>query len=200
MAERVAGAAPAAAEPSWRGIDELARLVGAFCWAEQRLFEITGAWAARPGTGPGDGPLGVWCAAASRRHGELARAWADRLPVRAGVDRGALVAPPSAGLAAAFEDLAGTPRREEGFAVLVSAVLPRLRHAYGATLGSASPVCEAPVMEVLVRAEREIAGELAEAGLSVGAGVAGTAGPPDLGEPFKRSFDAAGVFPAVRPS
>ncbi len=30
---------------AWRGIDELAGLVGAYCWVENRIFEVSGAWA-----------------------------------------------------------------------------------------------------------------------------------------------------------
>ena len=86
----------------WRGIDELAALVGHYGWLEARLFELTGRWATAP-AGDGAAPDGradelrVWCAAASRRHGELAAHWAQRLPVRAGVDAGALVVAPVGG-------------------------------------------------------------------------------------------------------
>ena len=53
---------------AWRGIDELAGLVGVYCWVEERIFEISGAWAS--GVGPGtmrtpmaalDPALRVWC-------------------------------------------------------------------------------------------------------------------------------------------
>ena len=84
-----------AAATTWRGIDELAEVVGGYCWAEKRVFEVAGGWA----TGAGDPGLEpavrVWCAGVSRRHGLLAARWAERLPVRAGVDRAALVVPPT---------------------------------------------------------------------------------------------------------
>jgi len=32
----------------WRTIDELGALVGAYCWLEHRIFEVTGAWATGP--------------------------------------------------------------------------------------------------------------------------------------------------------
>ena len=33
------------ATTTWRGIDELAELVGGYCWVEKRIFESAGAWA-----------------------------------------------------------------------------------------------------------------------------------------------------------
>ena len=52
------------------------RLVGAYCWVEHRIFELTGAWASAPGDaaaerarGRARGGTRVWCAAVSGRHG-----------------------------------------------------------------------------------------------------------------------------------
>ena len=134
-------------EGSWRGIDALAALVGHYGWLEWRIFGLAGAWAARPDEEAG---LRVWSAATARRHGDLATRWAERLPVRAGVDADALVCPPSAELADALERLGGLEDAEAGTLVLVSTVLPWLGEVYGAHLGTASPVREAPVAEVLV--------------------------------------------------
>ena len=81
-------------ERPWRGIDELARLVGAYGWVEHRIFQLTGVWASAPSEGADAAPgpeLRVWCAAVSRHHGEVAGRWAERLPVRAGIDPAALV-------------------------------------------------------------------------------------------------------------
>ena len=103
---RVVAEAP---DPGLAGIDELAALVGHYCWLEWRIFEVTGAWAGA-GHGGATRGCGVWCAAVARRHGELATRWAERLPVRAGVDAGALVRPAVGRLAEAFERL-GWPRR-----------------------------------------------------------------------------------------
>ncbi len=197
--------APAAVPPpGWRPIDELARLVGAYCWLEHRVFEVTGTWGARPVGRSGDAALVVWCAAASRRHADLARAWADRLPARAGVDRVALVAAPDPVLASALEAIEAFPDLEGGFGVLVGSVLPRVHRAYGAHLGTAAAVSEAPVMEVLARATRELDGEIHDGhrllGQPQGGAGAGDERARDLGTTFERSFDSAGVFPAVRPS
>jgi hypothetical protein len=154
------------AEPlGWRGIDELAALVGYYSWLEARLFELTGRWAtapAREGAAP-DAPgdeLRVWCAAASRRHGDLAARWAERLPVRAGVDAGALVVAPSGALAGALDALEAEEELAEGVAVLVGTVLPRVGEVYRQHAAVALPVSEAPVLEILVEARRAVEGEI----------------------------------------
>ena len=164
----------------FRRIEALAALVGHYCWTEHRIFELTGAWATAPLTAEapaGDGPaddghvegcpveaeLRVWCAAASRRHGVLATCWAERLPVRAGVDPSVLVVAPPGPLTAAFERLGsevGARTLGAGVAGLAGAVLPRLAAAYGTHLDTASAVSEAPVVEVLVHARRVASGEV----------------------------------------
>jgi hypothetical protein len=187
----------------WRGIDELAALVGAYCWTEQHIFAATGLWAAASRAGDGDtagAEARVWCAAASRRHGELATRWADRLPVRAGVDAGALVTAPSGALANAFAELVAEPEATAGVAALVGAVLPALDAVYGAHLGTASPVSEASVLEVLTGARREVAGEIRGGRALVEALPEGLAQGGDLGVQVERAFAGTDVFPGVRPS
>jgi hypothetical protein len=184
----------------WRDIDALAALVGHYGWLEWRLFELTGAWAARP---EGDAEVRVWNAAAARRHGELATRWAERLPVRAGVDGGALVRPPSAELATALERLGALDDAGAATAVLVSTVLPRAGGLYRAHLEAASPVSEAPVAEVLVDAHRIATGETRSGRAvvrNVGDGGEGAAQVAELVTVFERVFDNARVFPAVRAS
>jgi hypothetical protein len=151
------------ATATWRGIDALAELVGAYCWVEKRIFEVSGAWA----TGTEDGPDGrlqpalrVWCAGVSRRHGVLAARWAERLPVRAGVDRAALVRPPSGPLAEAFAALDAAPDHRAGAAVLIGTVLPGLQAFYDAHRQTPNPVTEASVLQVLAGAHRELAEEI----------------------------------------
>jgi hypothetical protein len=200
VAERAVGDAVA-----WRSIDALAALVGAYCWVEHRLFEVAGAWASVPEAGgaPADaagGELRVWCAATAQRHGVLAGRWAQRLPVRAGVDPAALVVAPAAGLAEALDELAATEELASGVDALVQTVLPWVGGAYGSHLAVASPVSEASVMEVLVEARREGRAEirggrallerLEEAGTPV----------RHLGTTFERAFADRGVLPAVRPA
>ncbi len=188
---------------TWRGIEEQALLVGSYCWMEQRVFAVTGSWAGRTG---GAAELHVWCAAVSRRHGALAGCWAERLPVRAGVDPTSLVEAPSASVAEALGALADeTTDTVAGVETLVGVLLPRLSGIYGAHLRSASPVAEAPVMEVLAGARRVMEGEI-RGGRSLLEGFPdrlegkGAELGSKVGERVERAFDDFGVFPAVRPS
>jgi hypothetical protein len=188
---------------AWRTIDELAALVGVYCWLEDRIFEATGAWATAPDApDPGTAELRLWSAAASRRHGALAGRWAEHLPVRAGVDPDALVAAPSApaGLVEALEELAATKELAVGATALVETVLPWVGGVYGSHLAVATPVSEASVMEVLVEARREGSAEIRSGRTLLGR--LEEAGKPSghLGEPFERAFVHPGVFPAVRAS
>ena len=194
---------PAAEGDAWRTIDELAALVGAYCWLEHRLFEVTGAWAVgAEGEDDGSAELRVWSAAVSRRHGALAGRWTERLPVRAGLDPAALVRAPAepAGLDGALEELAAAKELAVGVGALVETVLPWVGGVYGSHLAVATPVSEASVMEVLVEARREGSEEIRGGGTLIGR--MGVAGKPSrhLGPEFERAFAAAGVFPAVRPS
>ena len=202
MAEPFADGAPSVLAP-WRSIDELAALVGVYCWLEHRLFELSGRWATEPGGRDGseliEAECRVWCAASSRRHGALASRWAEHLPVRAGVDAAALVRAPEGPLAPALEELAAT-EATGGLNLLVQTVLPWLDGVYAAHLDRASPVSEAPVMEVLVEARRAAAGEIR-------GGQPLLQRLPDAAQPsrhvraeFERALAGAGIFPAVRPS
>jgi NAD+ synthetase len=209
------GMADAPPRDSWLDIHELAVLVGAYCWIEQRVFALTGEWAARRATGargatdahesdgPDDAELRVWCAASSRRHGALAARWAARLPVRAGVDPDALIAPPPGRVAARLEELEGESDLQRGVATLVGGLLPALAAIYDTHRRAASPVSEGPVLEVLVAAHRELLAETRGGGALIGgfeAGADGPGGSVNLRQTFEQLLNQSGVFPAVRPS
>jgi hypothetical protein len=190
-----------ASSGSWRGIDELASLVGAYAWVEHRIFQLTGSWASTPDPGAAPGPaLRVWCAAVSRHHGELAGRWAARLPVRAGVDPAALVAAPAGPLGGALDALAAEPDPRAAVAATVRTVLPRLDMVYLAHLASATPVCEAPVMDVLGEAHRLLSGEIEHGRPLVEESAGALQRGVGLGDACERAFEETHVFPAVRPS
>jgi hypothetical protein len=133
--------------PTFRTIEELAQLCGRYCWVETRLFELTGQWAG--GSGPAE--WRVFCSVASGGHAALATEWRDRLPVRAGVDQEALLLPPPGPVAATIEGLHGLAIGE-GLPLVINDVLPDLVTGYRTVFDQASPVREAPVMALLVRA------------------------------------------------
>jgi hypothetical protein len=187
---------------AWRGIDELAELIGAYCWVENRIFGLSGAWASGAGHDAAEvlePALRVWCASVSARHGALASRWAERLPVRAGVDPGALVTAPAGPLARALDLVAAGPA-PVGAATLVGAVLPGLLGAYGAHLRTASPVTEAPVLEVLAGALRDLGGEILSGRLLLEESPEGLTRDGALDPVVKQAFEATRVFPAVPPS
>jgi hypothetical protein len=181
----------------WRTIGRLADRVGAYCWLERRLFEVTGAWAAGGGeaAGKGEAAAVVFLASASRRHGALADRWRDRLPVRAGADRSQLVVAPPGPLGGVLEALERTDAAvswADGVTALVDVVLPRVLATYGAHLGAAAPVCEGPVLAVLAAARLEGVVE-GEVGRSVVSGL-GCSG--DFSRELERKFGGvSGVLP-----
>jgi hypothetical protein len=191
------------AATQWRGIDELAGLIGCYCWVENRIFELAGVWATATDGGPWSGlepAQRVWCAGVSRRHGLLAERWAERLPVRAGVDGAALVTAPAGPLAGDLDTLAGAADARIGLAAMVDALLPCLRAVYAVHLGTASPVAEAPVLEVLAGAGGDLAAEI-RGGRTLLEGSAGrVTRDAALGARIERAFDETDVFPAVPPS
>ena len=196
-------------QPSWRDIGELAALVGHYAWLEEQIFTLTGAWASGSGvSGSAESREGaaraaesqVWSAAASRRHGLLAARWVERLPVRAGVDAGALVTAPSADLAGAFAALGEVEDALVGVVVVAGTVLPWLGGIYLAHLRAASAVTESSVADVLMEARRIIVSETTggqsvvrnlgdESELQTRTG--------DLVTQFVQIVDKSCVFPAV---
>ncbi len=191
----------------WRGIHELAVLVGAYEWLERRIFTMTGVWATRSAREADaraadvwSAEARVWCAAVSRGHGVLAARWAERLPVRAGVDAGALVAAPDGPLDGALDTLAAAPDLSAPLTAFAGVLLPRLNAVYEAHLRTASTVSEAPVLAVLTGAHRELVAEIKGGLALIDATPEGRARSGDLGEKLERAFVETHVFPAVRPS
>jgi hypothetical protein len=198
-----------ARSPGWRSIDALADLIGAYAWMEQRIFSITGGFATAPwGDGDADGDADsdvdarlaearLWCAALSRRHGARAVQWAARLPVRAGVDARALVRAPTSSLEGVLEALSRAPDLLTGLAAVLGVWLPSLDRVYESHLGDASPVSEAPVLEVLADAHQDLVGEISGGRALLDAVSGDGAGGGDLGAELERAFAGWRVFPAV---
>jgi hypothetical protein len=190
---------------AWRSTEQLAQRVGGLAWLEGRLFEVCGAWATDAGSVP-DGASGtpaeirVFLAGVSRHHAELAAGWQERLPVRAGVDRAALVVAPPGPAEHVFERLEAGSLALRLFG-LVEVVLPRLLQSYREDVDLASPVAEGPVIAVLRRAIFEVDREVTR-GSDV---IHRQPGGPEKwkkvaseGEAIQRLFDnTGGIFPAA---
>jgi hypothetical protein len=172
---------------AFRSIGELAELCGRYCWVERRIFELTGIRASRPASAPSadsadsadsetgsphtgdpgaiDPEIRVVLSAMSAGHGFLAAQWRERLPVRAGVDADALIAPPPGPLTEALDLIEAEPHLTLVLGGLATQVLPWLEDGYRRQLAQASPVSEAPVRAVLDWAALSTAREIRTADL-----------------------------------
>ncbi len=95
------------------------------------------------------------------RHGGFAALWRDRLPVRAGVDPAALVHPAGQGFATGFGYLGEADDLVLAASGLLDVVVPMLSATYAEHLDEASPVAEAPVIDVLRQIRWSVERELA---------------------------------------
>jgi hypothetical protein len=197
-----------AGSPLW-SIGAAATRCGHYCWLENRLFALTGSRAsgaaggAEP-AGGADAELRVQLAEMSSHHGFLAAQWADRLPVRAGVDVAALVVPPPGPLAEALDQLEAEPDLLLVLAGLVDPILPRLAESYADHLAGSSPVRDGPVRAVLelagARGAHEIRRARAVLARVQGPGE-GAIGVAECRAGLQRLLGAAaGILPAARPS
>jgi hypothetical protein len=176
------------AHPTALPLFSAAAVVGGYRWVEQRLFELTGRWAA-------EAPVPrvqVHLDEVSAQHGWHAELWADRLPVLDGVDHGALTRPPDAAVEAVFDAL-GDP---SGGADLLGrlagvhrVVLPRLLASYELHLERTVPVSDGPVARVLrlVIADDRTA---AAAGLAALESLVGGAGGPPASTPTEERLES----------
>jgi hypothetical protein len=153
------------ATSGFRTIGELAARCGHYCWLENRLFELAGKASVgrvEAGDGPSDAEVRVFLSEMAPRHASLAAQWRDRLPVRAGVEAGALVVPPDGELGPALDLLASEPDPVLVLRGLMEQILPRLLTSYADDRAHASAVSEAPVRAVLAWAGFYLAQEREE--------------------------------------
>lgn len=140
-------------------LHEAARLNGAYCAIERRLFELTGALAVHLDAPP---DMVLLLSASSAEHAWHAELWADRLPVVSGLDHVGLVALTPT-LSEVFEELSERSVLAQ-LTGLFRVVLPRLVSSYARHEAVASPASEAPTrraLRLVLRDEREewVAGE-----------------------------------------
>ncbi len=132
-------------------LERAAELVGAYRWAERRLFELTGAWAAEA-----DLPaLQVHLDRVSTEHAWHAELWEARLPALDGTDREALTRPAGPALGPLVDALAATGPTLGRLAGLTRVVLPRLLVTYDRHLARAVPVADGPVVRALRLVRRD---------------------------------------------
>jgi hypothetical protein len=137
-------------------IEESARVVGAWAWAERRLYELVGAWAPST-TAP---PAKIWLASASQHHAWRAQLWQERLagrlaPAYPGPGAPAtgpeldLVRPGSPEAEAALTALAGLDGDGARLGAYCRVILPRTVVAYRSWQRRCTASADRPVARVL---------------------------------------------------
>jgi hypothetical protein len=196
-----------ATDTSFWTIDRLAERCGHYSWLERRLFEVTGRRASEPSSGlPGaaTAEIRLFLSVLAARHAALAEQWRHRLPVRAGVDRQALIVPPPGPVPEALDLVGGAADLAGVLSGLVEEILPRLLDSYDQHLARSSSVAEGPVRALLEQSrpggQREI-----EQGqtllIRLGNDPAGAENSAELRTGFQRRLEGVtGVFPDVRAS
>jgi hypothetical protein len=148
---------PVSETPTPAGLDlhQAARLLGAYCAIERRLFEVTGSMATEAGLPP---EIQLFLDAMSSQHAWHAELWADRLPVIAAIDATALVVlPPTVEEVLRVVSDRG---QLEGLVGLFRVVLPRLVVSYSRHASQALPATDGPTMRALHLVVRDEADEL----------------------------------------
>jgi hypothetical protein len=126
-------------------LGESARLAGAHAWVEERLFAVLGASV----QAVDDAGLKLALARHAAMHAEHGAWWRARLPVLAGVEPDALVAPPRNGPGPLDELGSGTRPGLATVEAVYRRVLPAVLEAYEAHLAVASDVSDAPAIRTL---------------------------------------------------
>jgi hypothetical protein len=134
-------------------IEESARMVGAWAWAERRLYEVVGAWA--PSTAYPAAK--VWFASASQHHAWRAQLWQERLPGRLvpaypgpdGMAVSDLVRAGSAGAEAALTALARLKGDGARLGTYCRVILPRTVVAYRSWQRRGAASSDRPLVRVL---------------------------------------------------
>ena len=153
-------------------LHEAAELIGAYRWAEERLFAVTGRWSADPAMDP---EAQVHLFEASAQHAWHADLWADRLPVLDGFDREEATRPRGPLLEPLLTALEDEPAPVGRLAGLARVIVPELAAAYRHHLARAVPVTDGPVIRTLHLVLADLDAEeaalervLARAGLDAG--------------------------------
>jgi hypothetical protein len=138
-------------------MDETARMVGAWAWAEDRLYEVLGGWVASTV----DPATKVYFDSASMHHAWRAQLWRERLPARLVAAPGAddLVRPLSDGVETAMKALSNLEGDVGRLAAYCRVVLARAVVAYQDWRSRCSPAGDGPVARVLGIVVADVVGD-----------------------------------------
>ena len=180
-------------------LQEAAALAGAYRWAEDRLFRLTGGWA----SDPAPPAVRVHLDEVSGHHAWHAQLWADRLPVLDWFDQDAATGPLGDAAGPVLDALAALPVEPVArLAGLYRVVVPRLLVGYDRHLGLAAPGTDGPVIRALQLVRRDHveswrSGEALLQGLVAGPETASTAAAAqrDLEAVLGERGGGPGLFP-----
>jgi hypothetical protein len=138
-------------------MDETTTMVGAWAWAEDRLYEVLGGWVAST-VGPA---TKVYFDSASMHHAWRAQLWRERLPARLVAAPGAdvLVRPLSDGVETAMNALSNLEGDVGRLAAYCRVVLARTVVAYQDWQRRCSPSSDRPVARVLGIVVADVVGD-----------------------------------------
>lgn len=145
-------------EASGMTLYDAATVIGGHVWTERRLFEVLGSGVAALPDAAAKGLVDRHAAHAAWR----AKEWWDRLPVLAVVDRPTLVAPPTAGIAAAYDLLGGLAGDVAFLAGIYRVALPRLIVAYRRHGARTAPAADGAVRRTIERVAPDLESDRAE--------------------------------------
>jgi hypothetical protein len=139
---------------------QAAKRIGECVALEDGLFTLFGGWS----TQELPTELSVLLHVASRSHGELSEAFAERLPVSASIENAQFegVSSPLGQAAKAAIDAARTVSSEPALVLefIISEVIPAVEQAYNEAFFLTSPHCDGPFRVVLDRALSALEGDL----------------------------------------
>jgi hypothetical protein len=143
-----------------RSLDEVAELAQRWAAVEELLFRTLGEWARAPGEARVRRTLAAWC----HRHAWHAELWRSRLP---GTSHPVASAAAPARHLDEWTSSWQSPLRD-GWAALVTEVLPRMSREIDEQLASTDARIDGPTHRVLTLVRADVAAELSELGALTG--------------------------------
>lgn len=133
------------ATPSAFTLEESARRLGHYAWAEMRMFEILGSWA----ESVPEASIATLFAAHANQHAWHAELWHQRFPELREWDRSAFVRPAGDDVADAFDHLAAADTTPDRLVGTYRVVVPHLVATYTFHRNRASTVSDGPTIRSL---------------------------------------------------
>lgn len=159
-------------------LEESARRLGHYAWAEMRTFEILGSWTRTIPEPSVAAAVGVH----ANQHAWHAELWHQRFPELREWDRSEHVRPASAELEGFFDAVAATETTSDRLVAAYRVLLPHLVAAYGFHRNRSSEVADGPTLRSLGFVLADDTAQLADGALMIAAVVVDPDGVADAAE------------------